>query len=154
MLKESSALMIAHYYAEPSLPWRWSIMVLQDANEGCIFELTGNTHTFSFGSRKVQPDISYRGACLLGWVPTSTVEALEARLRKVPIHRHREGWDSQNWVLNAVRWLQDDQIIEPITEEMIRDELAHEVRRRSSYRRTLEDRLFPDPDEPAETPSP
>ncbi|KAF8163397.1 hypothetical protein B0H34DRAFT_322003 [Crassisporium funariophilum] len=85
-----------------------------------------------------------RGGCLVGHIAPDKLDWLKTRLQGVTIVYNDPEFDCQTWVLDALRFIRDDEGVEVrnTNEERIRKELALEKERWDSGEDTIENRLF------------
>ncbi|KAF9527664.1 hypothetical protein CPB83DRAFT_884077 [Crepidotus variabilis] len=124
----------------------WSIIALDSTTgQSRIFELAGNYDTFAFVPKSIpfssrKPD--YRGGFYVCEIEKEKLEEVEELLQSVPIIKHTPEYDSQNWVVLALRKLQEEGLVpRDVTENAIREELEKEKERWEIADDTLVERL-------------
>ncbi|KAJ3729953.1 hypothetical protein DFJ43DRAFT_1000612 [Lentinula guzmanii] len=127
----------------------WAIVALQSQNTADIFELVGNSDTFTYIPRKVTRFSESQRLCggyIVGTIDLSQVQWLYETLRQVPIHRFHESWDCQSWVLDALLYLREltqGVVTENIGRAHIQAEMSNEYHRWQYGGQIIQERLFP-----------
>lgn len=86
----------------------WGLALLLSRTDARIFEIVGNTDSFGYvprPARQYAADPAWRGGYTVGRVAPKDIDALDARLRALPIVRNDPEFDCQTWVLAALRIL-------------------------------------------------
>lgn len=144
----SYPLIVAHYdlQGHPRRTERWSLVALQDANNVFEFELTGSWNNYQYiagHKTRFGRTQTLRGGCKVGTIPAAKIDWLKTRLRDIEVVYNDINFDSQDWVLAALRMLRADGLPISLTSETnIREELAAERVRWDVGEDTIEDRLF------------
>ncbi|TRM61821.1 hypothetical protein BD626DRAFT_500643 [Schizophyllum amplum] len=129
----------------------WGLALLLSRTDARIFEIVGNTDSFGYvprPARQYAADPAWRGGYTVGRVAPKDIDALDARLRALPIVRNDPEFDCQTWVLAALRILKQDGLVEPeidVREAVVREELEKEKERWEAADDTADERLFPHP---------
>ncbi|KAL1748090.1 hypothetical protein HDZ31DRAFT_30372 [Schizophyllum fasciatum] len=127
----------------------WGLAVLFSRTAARVFEIVGNTDSFGYVPRAAPSyaaDPAWRGGLLVAHVPRVDIDALDARLRALPIVKSDPDFDCQIWVLAALRALKQDGVIPPdidVRETVVRAELELEKERWEAADDTVDERLFP-----------
>ncbi|KAA1469201.1 hypothetical protein DENSPDRAFT_772818 [Dentipellis sp. KUC8613] len=125
----------------------WALVVLQSRMVGRIFELRGNSDSFTYiaeDTRTFERSPDLRGGCQVGWVAPDAVEWLTQRIAAIPVVRNDRNWDCQNWMLAVLQLLKGDQLVFPyVAEGWLRQELRADLERSERGEDTVEERLFP-----------
>ncbi|KAJ3981939.1 hypothetical protein F5890DRAFT_1532693 [Lentinula detonsa] len=127
----------------------WAIVALQSQNTADIFQLLGNSDTFTYTPRRVTHFSQSRRFCggyKVGTIDLSQVDWLYEALRQVPIHKYNESWDCQSWVLDALLYLREltqGVVTENIGRAHIQAQMSDEYNRWEYGGQTIEERLFP-----------
>ncbi|PFH54810.1 hypothetical protein AMATHDRAFT_343 [Amanita thiersii Skay4041] len=146
----SCPLIIAQYSirGHPKRTEHWVLAALLSRTNARVYEIAGNYDTFTYSSSVVSdfgksPD--YCGGCYLANVPGDKLEWVHKQLKDVEIIRYDSNFDSQVWVMSAIRHLKDEGVIteKDINERWVRDELSADKERWEVAEDTIEERLFP-----------
>jgi len=116
----------------------WDLAAIRgDQFNARIFQLKGNTDTFSFDAHEIDGihhnRATYLGGVLVGYIHENQLSLLETWLERVPIWRNRTNWDCQDWVVDVLKelWMNHPGIVLPgcSSERFIRQELELEKER-------------------------
>ncbi|KAL1756514.1 hypothetical protein FB107DRAFT_290038 [Schizophyllum commune] len=127
----------------------WGLAVLFSRTDARIFEIVGNMDSFGYvprAARKYASDPAWRGGLYIAHVAHADIDALDARLRALPIVKNDPDFDCQTWVLGALRILKQDGVISTeidVREPIVRAELELEKERWEAADDTVDERLFP-----------
>jgi len=142
-------LIIAQYELKghPTRSESWNLVLLVSHTQAYTFELRGNTDSFTYVSQRCSTPlhrvIAYRGGCHVGNVAHGSIEELSERLREVPIVKHDISWDSQVWVLEAIKHIKSEGFaFSHLKEVPIREELAKDMARWEDAEDTVDERLL------------
>jgi hypothetical protein len=104
-------LSVAHY-GHPLLKGakHWSFLLHQSDRHAIMYQITGSTNTYEFKEPE-QVDIldeqSYMGRVTVGSVDTAKQQCFDKVLRNIPVTRGNLQWNCQNWIVEALKALQD-----------------------------------------------
>lgn len=151
-------LCVAHYWRGRSsdgqrLPLHWALFLISNATTvslrfsssgkeaaeevdhwGTCFQAIGNIDTFTYSRTEYEcMEIladAYRGCLPLGNIDLARSSEAERLMQQVVIHRGREDWNCQNWVLSAVDKLKANGILPPhVSSDLIRSGLEEVLRK-------------------------
>lgn len=114
----------------------WSLAAIS-TEEVHVFEIIGNSDTFTYAEKVVNSESfltsgSLLGGCSIGSIPNDKLRWLGEKLKEVKVIRHKtEEWDCQNWVMDSIWMLKSigGAIDSGVNERYIRKELEAEKER-------------------------
>ncbi|KAF8842087.1 hypothetical protein BDN67DRAFT_948373 [Paxillus ammoniavirescens] len=149
-------LCVAHYWRGYSfdgqrLPLHWALFLISNATPqslgesksgresadganhlGTCYQAIGNIDTFAYSETEECMEIlaeEYRGCLPLGDINASRLVEVAVLMQQVRVHRGREDWNCQNWVLAAVEKLKAKGLVAlDVTANGIRNELEDILR--------------------------
>ncbi|KIJ19159.1 hypothetical protein PAXINDRAFT_97186 [Paxillus involutus ATCC 200175] len=89
-------------------PLHWAIFVRTSPGRGNYYQVAGNIDTFTVDARynvPLQNREAWRGSHVVGYVAPSHLHNLEVHLAQIPVVRHCRDWNCQNWVYDALKRL-------------------------------------------------
>ena len=124
---------VVQYY-RGELPWHWAIVLGYSYDErlgcttGLAYHAIGNTDTFRYNGGlepiELERSADYRGYVQIGTLHENDMDRFNKLMEMVPVHRNQEGWNCQNWVMSAIRKLQNEGWVEEdVTARWVCDEL-------------------------------
>ena len=117
-------------------PFHWSVLIpISPAGvDAYAYQVLGNMDTFEFPNAMVEPSFAkhsaYRGAVVVGGVSESELSIVNEVAARVPVHRHRDDWNCQNWVIAFLERLKPFGFVPAnVTESGIRNELMEQEKK-------------------------
>ena len=101
------------YAPNRPLPLHWSIIVRTSAQRGNCHEIVGDINTYATQDRFgifLHERGDWRGAHVIGYVSPARLDDLLNHIALVPVIRNRWTWNCQNWVYDALKGLNDDEL--------------------------------------------
>jgi hypothetical protein len=149
MSSSSLPLIIAQFAisGHPRRTEHWALVALWSKNNGRVFQIVGNTDSFTYDAGDVDEfsaSSTFCGGCLVGYVEANSLHRLDEKLKDIQIIRGDPSFDCQTWAISALETIDGDGIqITERREQPIRTELMLDKARWDVAEDTVEERLFP-----------
>jgi hypothetical protein len=139
-------LIVAQYQIKET--WHWSIVVLRSRTVALVFELNGTPGNYVYQATPVVAFTNIgtlRGGVQVGTISAANLVWFENKLNEIPICDDDPSFDSQMWVVDALRIVTDAGLpsITINNERRIREELLLDFNRWDRGAPTIEQRLYP-----------
>lgn len=118
-------LSVAHYLPIDGNVRHWALY-LKTPSEDLIYQVTGAATAFEYGDREgIVPQDSARFVelVLVSEIDSKAVEAVKEILATHPIDNGVATWSCQDWVLEAIEALHEEDLLEESVYEDVRDQL-------------------------------
>lgn len=119
----------SRFYGNKKLPYAWVIALVNELNEGPVYQLSGtppdSKYLGPYNVNDITESGAYRGHVVLGTVNANQVDQIGTIMSSLIIYNDRSDWNCQNWVLSGLRRLQSAGFIggETFTFESLTDTL-------------------------------